>query len=85
MKWLYKYPQRPYPYAQLIEENRRRQAGGGPEYELLDTGVFDDDRYFDIVAEYAKVDPEDIVIRVSVQSREATRTGAGRCGSRRHS
>ena len=69
MKWLYKYPQRPYPYAQLIEENRRRQAGGGPEYELLDTGVFDDDRYFDVVAEYAKVDPEDLVVRVSVHNR----------------
>ena len=69
MKWLYKYPQRAYPYTQLIEENRRRQAGGGPEYELLDTGVFDDDRYFDVVAEYAKVDPEDIVIRVSVHNR----------------
>jgi hypothetical protein len=69
MKWLYKYPQRPYPYTQLIDENRRRQAGGGPEYELLDTGIFDDDRYFDVVAEYAKVDPEDIVIRVSVYNR----------------
>ena len=69
MKWLYKYPQRAYPYTQLIEENRRRQAGGGPEYELLDTGVFDDDRYFDVVAEYAKVDPEDIVIRVTVHNR----------------
>ncbi|PYQ05147.1 MAG: glucosidase, partial [Acidobacteria bacterium] len=69
MKWLYKYPQRPYPYSQLIEENRRRQAGGGPEYELLDTGIFDDDRYFDVFAEYAKVGPEDIVIRVSVHNR----------------
>jgi hypothetical protein len=69
MKWLYKYPQRPYPYAQLIEENRRRQAGGGPEYELLDTGIFDDDRYFDVIAEYAKVDPEDMVIRLRVHNR----------------
>ena len=69
MKWLYKYPQRPYPYTQLVAENRRRQAAGGPEYELLDTGVFDDDRYFDVVAEYAKVDPEDLVIRLSVHNR----------------
>jgi hypothetical protein len=69
MKWLYKYPQRPYPYGQLIEENRRRQGGGGPEYELLDTGIFDDDRYFDVFAEYGKVEPEDLVIRVSVHNR----------------
>ena len=53
LKWLYKYPQREYPYHRLVEENRRR-AGLGPEFELLDTGVFDDDRYFDVFVEYAK-------------------------------
>ena len=69
MKWLYKYPQREFPYAHLIEENRRRQGPGGPEYELLDTGIFDDDRYFDVFAEYGKADPEDLVIRISVHNR----------------
>src|SRR5512145_325522 len=52
-KALYKYPQREYPYAKLVEENRRRGRHEA-EYELLDTGVFDDNRYFDVVAEYAK-------------------------------
>ncbi len=52
MRMLYKYPQREYPYRQLIEENRKRESG--PEFELLDTGIFDDDRYFDIFIEYAK-------------------------------
>src|SRR5438552_10952245 len=55
MKWLYKYPQAAYPYGNLIEENRRRDRSQG-EYELLDTGVFDGDRYFDIAVEYAKPD-----------------------------
>jgi hypothetical protein len=68
MKWQYKYPQREYPYRTLIEENRRRQ-GGGPEFELLDTGIFDDDRYFDIVVEYGKTSPEEIVARVTVHNR----------------
>ena len=54
MKFLYKYPQAEFPYAQLVEENRRRTAGD-LEFELLDTGIFDEDRYFDIVIEYAKV------------------------------
>ena len=53
MKWLYKYPQREYPYEHLVRENQARR-GEGPEYELLDTGIFDDDRYFDIEVEYAK-------------------------------
>jgi hypothetical protein len=68
MKFLYKYPQRSYPYALLVEENRRlsRQE---PEYELLDTGVFDEDRYFDILVEYAKGSPEDILIRMRVINR----------------
>ncbi len=68
MKWLYKYPQRAYPYVQLIEENRRRH-GRGREFELLDTGIFDDDRYFDVIVEYAKASPEDLVIRITVENR----------------
>jgi hypothetical protein len=68
MKLLYKYPQREFPYASLLEENRRR-AGGGMEFELLDSGVFDDDAYFDIIVEYAKNDPEDICIRVEAFNR----------------
>ena len=68
MKMLYKYPQREYPYSWLIEENRRRQGQAG-EFELLDTGIFDDDRYFDIFIEYAKASPEDICIRLEVFNR----------------
>jgi hypothetical protein len=68
MRYVYKYPQREFPYDQLIEENRRRQ-GAGLEYELLDTGIFDGDRYFDIVIEYAKVTPEDLVIRIEAHNR----------------
>jgi hypothetical protein len=68
MKLLYKYPQAAYPYARLLDENRRR-GGGGMEYELLDTGVFDGDRYFDVVIEYAKAGPEDICIRVEAFNR----------------
>ena len=68
MKWQYKYPQRAFPYARLIEENRRRN-GGGPEFELLDTGIFDDDRYFDVVVEYGKTTPEELVARVTVHNR----------------
>jgi hypothetical protein len=67
MRMLYKYPQQEYPYRQLIEENRTR--GRGTEFELLDTGIFDDDRYFDIFVEYAKVSPEDICIRIEVLNR----------------
>src|ERR671914_732047 len=69
MKYLYKYPQAAYPYAQLIEENRRRQGTAEPEYELLDTGIFDEDRYFDVFVEYAKADPEDICIRIEACNR----------------
>jgi len=68
MKYLYKYPQRKYPYARLVEENRGR-GKDQPEYELLDAGVFDENRYFDIVVEYAKADVEDILIRISVSNR----------------
>ena len=68
MSYLYKYPQSEFPYAQLVEENRRR---GKPalEFELLDTGVFDDNRYFDVFVEYAKADVEDILIKISVVNR----------------
>jgi hypothetical protein len=65
MRFLYKYPQAPFPYAQLVEENRRR-GRQAPEFELIDTGVFDGDRYFDVVVEYAKADAEDLLIRVHV-------------------
>src|SRR6187549_2036507 len=58
---LYKYPQAEYPYRRLLEENRRRTSHD-PEFELLDTGIFNDDRYFDIFIEYAKAAPEDIVM-----------------------
>jgi hypothetical protein len=68
MKFLYKYPQAAYPYAQLIEENRTR-GKDQPEYELLDAGVFDDDRYFDVTVEYAKGDVEDILIRITAINR----------------
>ncbi|MDQ3548670.1 MAG: glucosidase [Chloroflexota bacterium] len=68
MRCLYKYPQARFPYQQLVDENRRRN-GAGPEYELLDTGVFDEDRYFDIVIEYAKASEEDIVVRIEAFNR----------------
>jgi hypothetical protein len=65
---LYKYPQTAFPYRALIDENQRRR-GQGPEYELLDTGVFDDNRYFDIFIEYAKADPDDLAIRITAHNR----------------
>ncbi len=68
MKFLYKYPQGPFPYQQLVEENQRR-GKRELEYELLDTGVFDDDRYFDVFAEYAKASSEDILIQITVANR----------------
>jgi hypothetical protein len=68
MKYLYKYPQAAYPYADLVETNRRRTRSE-PEYDLLDTGVFDGDRYFDVFVEYAKDDPEDILVRMTVANR----------------
>ena len=68
MKYLYKYPQREYPYRDLIETNRRRSREEF-EYELLDTGIFDDDRYFDVFVEYAKESPEDILVRITVHNR----------------
>jgi hypothetical protein len=68
MKYLYKYPQAEYPYRDLVETNRRRSREEF-EYELLDTGIFDEDRYFDVFVEYAKADPEDTLIRISVYNR----------------
>ena len=68
MKYLYKYPQREYPYRDLIETNRKRSREEF-EYELLDTGIFNDDRYFDVFVEYAKENPEDILIRITVHNR----------------
>jgi hypothetical protein len=70
MKFLYKYPQAEYPYGRLIEENRRR-GREALEFELIDCGVFDDDRYFDVTVEYAKATVEDILIRISVTNRGA--------------
>jgi len=68
MKYLYKYPQREFPYRDLVETNKNRSREDF-EYELLDTGVFDDNRYFDVFVEYAKADPEDILIQISVHNR----------------
>ncbi len=68
MKYLYKYPQAEFPYEQLIVENRRRTKLDS-EFELLDTGIFNDDRYFDVFIEYAKADVEDILIKITVANR----------------
>jgi hypothetical protein len=68
LKALYKYPQRRFPYEQLREENQRRSRLQ-PEFELEDTGIFDDHRYFDVVAEYAKASPNDILIRFTIANR----------------
>ncbi len=68
MKYLYKYPQAEFPYARLVEENHRR-GKDQPEFELLDTGIFDGDRYFDVQVEYGKADVEDILIRITVTNR----------------
>jgi hypothetical protein len=68
MKYLYKYPQAAYPYADLVETNRRRTRDE-MEYELLDTGVFDGERYFDVFVEYAKEGPEDILMRITAANR----------------
>lgn len=68
MRMLYKYPQAAFPYEALIEENARR-GQDQPEYELSDTGIFDDRRYFDVTVEYAKASPEDILIRITIDNR----------------
>jgi hypothetical protein len=68
MKYLYKYPHAAYPYVPIIEANRSRDKRV-PEFELLDTGIFDEDRYFDVFVEYAKAEPEDILIQITVCNR----------------
>ena len=68
MKYLYKYPQAAYPYDNLVVTNRQR-GKGDQEYELLDTGVFNDDRYFDVFVEYAKSSPEDMLIEITIANR----------------
>ncbi len=68
MKYLYKYPQNPYPYSNLVETSKRRGRNDW-EYELLDTGIFNDNRYFDVFVEYAKAAPTDILIQISLANR----------------
>ena len=68
MKYLYKYPQAAFPYGDLVETNRRRSRNE-MEYELLDTGVFHDDRYFDVFVEYAKDGPDDILVQITAVNR----------------
>jgi hypothetical protein len=68
MRAVYKYPQRAFPYDRLVAENHRRTRAD-PEFELIDTGIFDGDRYFDVTVEYAKAAPEDILIRISATNR----------------
>ncbi len=67
-KMLYKYPQCEFPYGRLVEENRNR-GRDAPEFELIDTGAFDDDRYFDVFVEYAKASPDDILMQVTIHNR----------------
>jgi len=68
MKMLYKYPQAAFPYAQILRENATRTRND-PEFELLDTGLFDNDEYFDVFVEYAKGDPEDLLLRITAYNR----------------
>ena len=68
MKFLYRYPQAEFPYTRLVEENRKRTRDD-PEFDLCDTGVFDQDRFFDVLVEYAKASPEDILIRLTISNR----------------
>ena len=70
LKMLYKYPQRAFPYTLLLQENeRRKQDPNQPEFELLDTGILDDDRYWDVFVEYAKGAPDEILMRITVENR----------------
>jgi hypothetical protein len=68
MKYLYKYPQAEFPYARLVDENRRR-GRGAPEFELMDSGVFEENRYFDVFVEYAKASSDDILIKITAHNR----------------
>jgi len=70
LKMLYKYPQAAFPYADLVAENRRRGIGA-PEYELLDTGALDDNRYFDVFVEYAQAGIDDVLMRITAYNRGA--------------
>jgi hypothetical protein len=68
-RMLYKLPQAAYPYEQLVEENARRRGSSAVEFELIDTGIFDDDRYFDVEVEYSKADVDDLLMRVTIHNR----------------
>lgn len=68
MKMLYKYPQQEFPYQKLVEENRKRNRSE-PEFDLIDTGVFEEDRYFDVFIEYAKASPNDLLIKITLYNR----------------
>src|SRR5262249_58186752 len=68
-RMLYKLPQAAYPYQWLIEENARRRGSAAMEFELIDTGIFDEDRYFDIEVEYAKAEVDDVLMRVTIHNR----------------
>jgi Mannosylglycerate hydrolase MGH1-like glycoside hydrolase domain len=68
MKYLYKYPQSAFPYERLVEENKKRSRLD-PEFELMDTGIFDENRYFDVIVEYAKIMPDDFAIRITAINR----------------
>src|ERR1700733_3820825 len=68
MKYLYKYPQAAFPYTQLVEENRKR-GKSAPEFELCDTGIFNENRYFDVFVEYAKATEDDVLIRITATNR----------------
>ncbi len=70
MKFLYKYPQAEFPYQKLILENRNRSKSGR-EFELIDTGIFDEDKYFDVFVEYAKADVEDILVKITIANRSS--------------
>ena len=69
---IYKLPQAAYPYEWLIEENARRRGSPAMEFELIDTGIFDNDKYFDIEVEYAKADVDDVLMRVTIHNRGPT-------------
>ena len=68
MKMLYKYPQQEFPYAWLVDENKRR-GKLDPEFELVDTGIFQENKYFDVFIEYAKADTDDLLIKITIHNR----------------
>src|SRR6202012_4182671 len=68
MKMLYKYPQQEYPYARLVDENKKRTRKD-PEFELINTGIFDNNEYFDVYVEYAKSSTDDLLIRITINNR----------------